>query len=163
MKLIEKTAARFANTRIYVHHRTDKYNQRPDGRYIHIGGIFKMGAPKLKRRQFIGIHKHLILTINYPDYTRDVLGIAADLPGIPSFGNVTWIGTVKCTLFRKGLYFYIPRRVWGIEDIDLEEPVRTTSTVTILYGEEGGCYHILNVPLFDRQYFCERYKERKEK
>ena len=160
MRTIEREAARFVNTRVYVHHRSKKEGAEVDGRYLRIGGIFRLGAPNLKHRQFIGIHTHLIITMNYPDYIKDMLGIAADLPGISRKGNVTWVHTASCSVHSRGLWYFIPRYVWDYVPGDYEKHIKTTTTVSIISGIGGGHYHILNVPLLTRAYLRNRYKDK---
>lgn len=160
IKTIEKNAAIFRNTRVYIHRKSKKEGAEPDGRYLRIGGIFRLGAPNLKHRQFIGIHTHLFITMNYPDYISDMLGIAADLPGIPGKGNVTWVHTASCSVQRRGLWFFIPRYVWEIKTGDFKNIIKTTTTVSIVAGQGGGYYHILDVPLLTRSYLRGRYKDK---
>lgn len=162
MKLVKKEAARFDNTRIYAHRRCKKEGAEPDGRYIRIGSIFRLGTPNLNHRQFVGIHSHLFVTMNYPDYVKDLLGIAADLPGIPGFGNVTWVHPVSCSIIKRGLWYFLPRCVWEFMDGDYKETIKTTSTVSIVRGIGGGEYHILNLPLLTRTYLRKRHGDKRE-
>lgn len=159
MKLIEKCAAQFTNTKIYIHRRCKKEGQKPDGRYIRISGIFRLGTPNLKHRQFVGVHNHLFVTMNYPDYIKDVFGIGADLPGIPGCGEITWLYPVSCTATKQALWYFFPRCIWGVEPGDYAETITTTTTVSIVAGEGGGNYHILNIPLLTREYLRKRYKK----
>lgn len=159
MKTVEEVAARFDNTRIYVHRRSKKEGSEPDGRYIRIGGIFKLDTPDLKRRQYMGIHNHLFITLNYPDYIRDFLGIAADLPGVVGKGNVTWVQLSSCSIVKHALWYFIPRSIWDIQQDDYTKTIKTTTTVSIIKGIGGGVYHLLNVPLLTRTYLRERYKK----
>lgn len=158
IKLIEKQAAEFSNTKIYIHRRSKKEGQKPDGRYVRIGGIFRLGPPDLKHRQFSGIHNHLFLTLNYPDYIKDILGIAADLPTVPLHRSVTWTHPLSCSVVKGALWYFIPRYIWGVEPGDYGETITTTSTVSIVAGEGGGHYHLLSLPLLTRDYLRKRYK-----
>ena len=159
MKTIEEEAARFENTRVYIHRRSKKEGSEPDGRYVRIGGIFKLDTPDLKRRQYLGIHNHLFVTLNYPDYVQDFLAIAADLPGIEGHGNTTWVHLASCSITKHALWYFIPSSVWGVHPEDFKKTIKTTTTVSIVKGIGGGIYHILNFPLLTRNYLRERYKK----
>ena len=87
MRIIKAQAAVFNNTKIYVHRRSKKEGRRVDGRYVVVGGIFRLGVPNLPHTQYIGLHKNLFFTMNYPEYVNDVLGIAADLPDVGGVGG----------------------------------------------------------------------------
>lgn len=158
MRIIEKEAARFTNTKLYIHRRCKKEGGEPDGRYIRIGGIFRLSTPNLKHRQFSGIHNYFFLTMNYPDYIKDVFGVAADLPGIPGHGPVTWLYPISCTVVKGALWYFIPRSIWGMEVGDYTNTITTTSTISIIAGEGGGHYHLLNIPLLSRLYLRKRHK-----
>ena len=116
MRVIEPKAAQFNNTRIYIHKRSSKAGGQPDGRYIWIGGIFKLGAPNLKKRQYLGLHNHMVITLSYPDYIHDLIGIAADLPGIEGCGNLSWMHRTYASATQKGgLWYFIPKLVWEVK------------------------------------------------
>lgn len=162
MKVIEPQAARFDNTKIYIHRRSKKEGGAVDGRYIRVGGIFKLGAPDLKHRQFMGIHEHLFVTMSYPDYVTDLFGAAADLPGGPGIGFITWICKTSCSVGKGGLWYFIPRSIWDFAKGDFAKTIRTSSMVSIVAGEGSGYYHLLNFPLLTREYLRSRYRTGKK-
>jgi hypothetical protein len=157
-------AGRFENTRVYIHRRSRKQGRRVDGRYVRVGGVFKLGTPSLKSLQFLGVHKHLFMTISYPDYIRGVLDVAADLPGRHGLGYFTWVNTaLKCKVLNKDLWYFIPTSVWGYRDEEHDKIIKTYSTLRILKGIGGGDYYLLNLPLITRKYLRARYKSQWKK
>ena len=133
------------------------------GRYIMVRGVFKLGAPPLKSRQFIGVHKHMFVTVAYPDYTEGMLDAAADLPGDPAFGVFTWAGSVQCCINDKvNLQYYVVPPIWGFREGERDKVIKTYSTLSILQGLSGGSYYIINLPLFTREYLRARYKKSKK-
>ena len=153
-------AGRFENTRVYVHRRSKKQGAAVDGRYIRVGGVFKLGAPPLKSLQFIGVHECLCLTISYPDYIRGILDVAADLPGHTELGIFTWGPTTStCKVLQNDLWYFLPVSVWGFLEGEYDKIIKTHSTLSILQGKGGGTYYLLNIPLLSRKYLRTRYKK----
>ena len=159
MRVIQKEAARFNNTTIYPHRRSKKEGRKLQGRYIRIGAIFQYGTPVINRRQFMGIHDSLFVTMNYPDYIKDHLGIAADLPEIPGYGPAIWVTPVSCSIQNKGIWYFIPKFSWEMEEDDFNETIKTSSVVSIVTGENKGVYHILTFPLLSKTYLRKKYVE----
>lgn len=151
-------AGRFENTRVYVHRRCRKEGQYVAGRYIRVGGVFKLGAPSLKSSQFMGVHKHLFVTVDYPDYIRGLLDVAADLPGHPVLGQFTWASSTSCKVLDDDLWYFVPRKLWGFQEGEYDKIIKTESTLSILQGLGGGTYYLLNFPLLTRKYLRARYK-----
>jgi hypothetical protein len=151
-------AGRFENTRVYVHRKAVKQGRQVDGRYIRVGGVFKLGSPPLKSLQFIGVHDCMFMTISYPDYVRGVLDLAADLPSHPDGGIFTWAANVKCKVLKKDLWYFIPTSTWGFLEGEYDMMIKTVSTLSILRGSGGGMYYLLNMPLLTRKYLRARYK-----
>ena len=160
LRVVEKQAAVFENTRIYTHRRSKRDGGQPDGRYIRISGIFRLKPPDLAKRQFLGIHQHLFVTLNYPDTTKDLLSVAADLPNIPGHGGpATWAHPISCSVYNRGIWYFLPKCVWEITGGDYTDIVKTTSIVSVVSGIGGGHYHILSLPLLTREYLRLRYKD----
>lgn len=160
IEVIKEKAATFNNVKIYSHwhHET----KRPDGRYIKICGIFQLGVPILKRPQFLGLHKHLFATIDYPVYVRDLLGVASDLPAIPGIGSIAWVnaGNLATDKRCKGLWVWIRANAWTFNGaVDKTSPVKTSAFIRVVKGEGGGRYYLLEFPLLTRGYFAGKYKK----
>jgi hypothetical protein len=128
------SAGRFENTRVYVHRRSRKQGRRVDGRYIRVGGVFKLGAPPLKPLQFMGVHSHMFLTVSHPDYIKGILDVAADLPGRAELGPFTWAATTTCKVLRDDLWYFIPIGVWGFQEGEYSKTIKTHSTLSCLLG-----------------------------
>lgn len=163
VRLIEPEAARFDNTRIYIHKRCEKEGGAVDGRYIRIGRMFQLGVPDLKRRQFLGIHKNLFVTIGYPDYVQDLMGVATDLPRVPGIGAITWVTSLACSTSKKAMWYFIPRNIWEHTPADFDGTLYTTSVISIVTGEGGGQYHLLSIPLITREFLRSKYKKVRDK
>ena len=159
VRLIEPEAARFDNTCIYIHKRSRLEGGRVDGRYIRIGRMFQLGAASLKKRQFLGIHKNLFVTIGYPDYIQDLLGVATDLPRVPGVGAITWVTPLACSTNKKAVWYFIPRNIWQHTDADFDGTIYTPSVISIVSGEGGGQYHLLSIPLVTRAFLRAKYKK----
>lgn len=156
---MKTNAGRFENTRVYIHRRSRKDGRRVDGRYIRVGGVFKLGAPPLKSLQFIGVHDTcMFLTISYPDYIRGILDAAADLPAHPQLGYLTWADKAKCKVLRDDLWYFIPTSTWGFQEGEYDKAIRTHSILSIVTGVGGGVYYLINMPLLTRKYLRARYK-----
>lgn len=153
MRVIEKSAAIFENTRIIVHRSNRGV---PAGRQIWLGGIFKLGLPQLKSRQFMGIQSHLFVTMEYPEYVKGLLDAAADLPSITGRRPAVWAGVISCCTYDKGLQYYIPRYLWESEEAELNQAILTTSHLSVIRGHGGGLYYILQIPLITAEYFRRR-------
>ena len=151
-------AGRFENTRVYIHRRSKRQGAAVDGRYIRVGGVFRLGAPPLKSRQFMGVHSCLFMTVSYPDYVRGILDVAADLASHPELGQFTWSNPVKCKVLEDDLWYFVPRNIWGFKEDEYDKTIKTHSTLSILQGIGGGTYYLLNVPLITRKYLRTRYK-----
>jgi hypothetical protein len=152
-------AGRFENTRVYVHRRSKKQGAAVDGRYVRVGGVFRLGTPSLKSMQFMGIHSCMFLTISYPDYVRGILDVAADLAGHADLGQFTWSNYLTCKVLHDDLWYFIPAYVWGFKEGEYDKTIKTHSTLSILQGLSGGMYYVLNVPLITRKYLRARYKK----
>ena len=157
MRVIEKCAARFENTRIFVH-RDKTHKGKMAGRQIWLGGIFKLGLPQLKSRQFLGIQSCLFVTMEYPSYILGLLDVAVDLPGIKGTRPAVWAGVVSCCTCNRGLSYYIPRYLWETEESELQQgpTIVAPSELMILRGKGGGVYYILKIPLITEEYFRKR-------
>jgi len=154
-----KIAGKFENTRVYVHRQSKKKGRRVDGRYIRVGGVFRLGTPPLKPLQFIGIHDHLCMTISCPDYVEGVLDVAADLPVYEDTAAFTWCSSVKWKVQQDDLWYFIPRTMWGFKEGEYDSIIKTVSTLSIVKGIGGGTYYLINMPLLDRRYLRSRYKK----
>lgn len=163
LRLINPEAARFKNTCIYLHRRSEKEGGRVDGRYIRIGRIFQLGAANLKPRQFLGIHKNLFVTIGYPDYITDLLGVATDLPRVPGIGNIVWTTSLSCSTSHKAVWYFIPRKIWEFTPTDFDQTIYTSSVISIVTGEGGGQYHLLSIPLITREFLRAKHKKVRDK
>jgi hypothetical protein len=160
MKVVNPCAARFENTKVLVHRRSRKRGRCVDGRYIRVGGIFRIGTPLLKPRQFMGIQTCLAVTMDYPDYVNGLLDVAADLPGLTEKRSMVWVGDISCSTSKGGLWYYVPRGVWGWkEGEDTEKVITADSYVTIVRGNGGGIYYVLKIPLITAKYLRSRYKK----
>jgi len=153
-------AGRFENTRVFVHRRSRKQGRRVDGRYIRVGGVFKLGSPPLKSLQFVGVHEHMFMTISYPDHVRGILDVAADLPSHHAFGQFTWASSLALRVRKADLEYFIPISIWGFLEGEYEKTMRTHSTLSILQGLSGEPYYLLNMPLLTRKYLRARYKRK---
>ncbi|KKN01658.1 hypothetical protein LCGC14_1125610 [marine sediment metagenome] len=159
-RIVKAVAARFDNTSIYVHRRCKKDGRTFAGRYIRIGGLFKLGAPTLPSRQFYGLHRELFFTVNYPEYINDLLGIASDLPEVGGKGQPTiWMGDTTGAIVDKTLWYFLPKNVWGHKDGEYEKPIKTSTYMSIVTGEGGGHYYLLHVPLITRDFLRKRYRK----
>jgi len=154
-----KIAGKFENTRVYVHRQAKKRGRRVDGRYLRVGGVFRLGTPPLKPLQFIGVHDHLCVTVSHPDYIEGVLDVAADLPVYGDISPFTWCSTVKWKVLQNDLWYFIPRTMWGFKEGEYDKIIKTPSNLSIVQGIGGGTYYLLNVPLLDRKYLRSRYKK----
>jgi hypothetical protein len=152
-------AGRFENTCAYIHRRSKKHGAAVDGRYVRVGGVFKLGTPPLKSMQFLGIHDCMFMTISYPDYIRGILDVAADLGGHAELGQFTWAHYLKCKVGGDDLWYFVPRYVWGFQEGEYDKTIRMHSTLSILQGLGGGTYYLLNLPLITRKYLRARYKK----
>ncbi|KKM17298.1 hypothetical protein LCGC14_1677150 [marine sediment metagenome] len=179
MRLIEKAAARFDNTKIWVHYRKPKDGRSAVfGRHIWIGSIFKMGNPNLKPVQYLGLGNSLMVTINYPDHVRDIVTLAADFPYLPTStkkesktsDSITWFSKTKCTVRTSavengtgGIRFFIPGSVWGGDFPDeLNQGVlRVKSHLSLVSGNSGGMYHVIIFPSISRKWLLSRHMRRK--
>jgi len=153
---------RFENTRVYLHWKTEKRGRHVDGRYIRVGGVFELGAPPLKASQFVGIHEHLFCTVSYPDYVKDLLGAAADLPSVPELGPITWANPVGLGIHGKDLSFFVPRSVWWWDPGDYEDIIKTTSYFRAVNGIGNGTFHLLEIPLLSREFLRTRYRPKRK-
>lgn len=156
-----RQAGRFENTKVYIHRESKKKGGQVDGRYLRVGGVFRLGTPPLKSLQFIGVHDHMCMTISYPDYIEGVLDVAADLPVFDDVCAFTWCNTVKCKVQQDDLWYFIPKSLWGFREDEYNKTIKTVSTLSILKGLGGGMYYLLNIPLLDRRYLRSRYKKPK--
>ena len=157
MKVVDRCAARFETTKIYLH-RKAKGSKEIKGHNLWIGGIFKLGVPPLKPRQFIGVYRCLFLTMDYPDYVGGILEVAADLPGLVPQKPAVWAGTISCCATSKGLWYFLSKDYWDFRPgIDPEATIVTTSEVSVLRGNKGGLYYILKLPLISREYLMGKY------
>lgn len=160
MRIIKAVAARFDNTSIYVHRRSKKEGAAPDGRYIRVGGIFRLGAPNLPPKQFIGIHKELFFTMNYPEHINDLLGIASDLPEVGGVGQpTTWVGKISNYIVDGTLWYFVPKAIWGFKTGEYDKVIKTSTYVSIVAGEGGKHYYLLHVPLISRKFLRTRYEK----
>ena len=159
MKVVENKIAQFDNTYIYVHRRSKKLGGEFDGRYIRIGGLFRLGVPDLEPQQYIGLHDSLVLTMKYPEYAKDLLTVAADLPYINGVGILTWLGTASCHVSDRGMNYYVPRRVWGKVEGDYGDIIHTTSYLSVICGSGKGHYYLLSIPLISRKFLRDRYRK----
>ena len=160
MRIINPQAAVFENTKIYIHRRSKKEGRDVDGRYLRIGSVFRLGTPDLPHQQYIGLHKTLFFTLYYPEHINDLLGIAADLPEVGGVGEpTTWVAKVHSHVLKGALWYFIPKGVWAYRKGDYDKVISTTSYVSIVAGEGGQQYYILQVPLITRNFL--RQKGRK--
>ena len=159
MRIINPQAAKFDNTKIYVHRRSKKEGRRVDGRYIRIGGIFRLGTPNLPHIQYLGLHKNLFFTLNYPEHINDLLGIAADLPEVGGLGEpTTWLSQTSSTIQKGALWYFVPKGIWGFREGDYDRVISTSSYVSIVAGEGGCHYYLLHIPLISRDFLRARYR-----
>jgi len=122
--------------------------------------MFQLGVPDLHRRQFMGIHKYMFLTVSYPDYVKDLVGIATDLPYIPGYGPVVWCGSLACFNHEKSIRYFIQRNVWEfVDEKDFSGVIYTKGVISIVTGEGGGQYHLLGLPLLTRDFIRAKYKK----
>lgn len=159
MRIIEAQSARFENTKIYVHRRCRTEGSRVDGRYLRIGGIFKLGSPSLPRLQFIGLHDCLCFTVTYPEYINDLLGVTADLPEMSKKNPTNWMYSVCCKIEGSALWYFIPQTLWGFVEGDYDKVIHTTSELCTVAGLGGNHYNVLNVPIISRKFLRNRYRK----
>lgn len=159
MKVIDPCAARFDTTKIYLRRDYKKGNAGIVGHTVWIGGIFKLGVPPIKPRQFVGIQRCLFFTMDYPDYVGGILEVAADLPGLVPHKVAVWSGTLRCSTDKYGLWYYLSKDHWDFRaGLDPEKTIVTSSEVSVVRGNRGGIYYILKFPLITREYLAGKYK-----
>ncbi len=139
------------NAHIYPHRpRKDK---KIAGHYIQTGNLFPLGTPDLQQQQFIGIHKCVCITIGRPDTITDLMGIGSDFLFMEEWGDITWIGGVRCYCTPHGFKVYVPSNIWKPSDIAFETHVSLVGSAEEAKGAKGSGhkYYVVSFPLLTRK------------
>ena len=134
--------------------------RKNSGSFLHVKNNCAIIPSPLNDYQFLGVHEWLCLTIRRPKTRPNLLTISKNLPIIPPFGPVTWLGVVKtsCVGKNKSIKAYLSPRVWEMERSAFTGKIVTKGIIhTIKSGKGGFEYQILEVPAIRRNRIIPEY------
>ena len=117
------------------------------GHYIHAGRMFPLGLPVIDKKQFVGVHRWLVITIGRPQEIDDLFKLTADLPQTPASDRIIWIGKVKLYFTKQGITAYLPLQIWNPGDIKFQEKIITSGFAETIYNHRNCPYTLVHVPL----------------
>lgn len=84
---------------------------KPGGYYVVVTRLFPNGNPPLLRRQFVGVGRHLILSVGRNNTWDSVIKMQVNVPKIDG-EDIIWLSSTKLYPINMGFRVYIPGRVW---------------------------------------------------